>query len=466
MRLQCYEGIDAAAALYEWNYPRQLLAIRQARAPAATSTSTTTSFLIERPLLAGAAPPGRDRAADRRDRPLRPRVRGLPARIPLRLPDLDSRARHDPRRRAAGRDPHLQPHARAARGAAPPLRLSLDRLSRRRSARRASSMLRAATSREPRRAPWSPPSGDSARGRWPSRPASPKPSTGPRPRPCCNEHGAPWPDAFRRSLGVLIKDEEDFVHAGAEDRRRFSPRRRHERRGAHRSLRFLGFAALLRRSVLPSRPSRLMRLARCDRAFSAPPGSAISAAPRTRHWRRRPTASPNSTRCSTRIFSATLVPAIGIGDRATRSRRAPPTIRPADQSRSSARTRMNPARKATGRREAFGAPLRAPAARTSAAPLRPRRCRRAAAAARLSLARRARRRRHRSRGACFARPMRTCRRVIRLRRRRRRLRQRRILLLDRRLRLDEGAHRGASALRPCAGRAPPTRSRSSPSARG
>src|SRR5215510_42354 len=30
VRLQCYEGIDAAHALYEWNYQRQLLAIRQA----------------------------------------------------------------------------------------------------------------------------------------------------------------------------------------------------------------------------------------------------------------------------------------------------------------------------------------------------------------------------------------------------------------------------------------------------
>ena len=30
IRLQCYEGIDAAEALYEWNYPRQLLRIRVA----------------------------------------------------------------------------------------------------------------------------------------------------------------------------------------------------------------------------------------------------------------------------------------------------------------------------------------------------------------------------------------------------------------------------------------------------
>ena len=33
IRLQCYEGIDASAALYEWNYPRQMLAIRQAGRP-------------------------------------------------------------------------------------------------------------------------------------------------------------------------------------------------------------------------------------------------------------------------------------------------------------------------------------------------------------------------------------------------------------------------------------------------
>ena len=41
-----------------------------------------------------AARAGRGRAADRRDRPLGSRVRGVPARVPLRLPDLDPRARH------------------------------------------------------------------------------------------------------------------------------------------------------------------------------------------------------------------------------------------------------------------------------------------------------------------------------------------------------------------------------------
>ncbi len=50
IRLQCYEGIDASAALYEWNYPRQMLAIRQAGAEYVNVWAD--QFLLERPLLA------------------------------------------------------------------------------------------------------------------------------------------------------------------------------------------------------------------------------------------------------------------------------------------------------------------------------------------------------------------------------------------------------------------------------
>ena len=50
VRLQCYEGIDASAALYEWNYPRQMLAIRQAGEK--TVDIYSDEFLIERPMLA------------------------------------------------------------------------------------------------------------------------------------------------------------------------------------------------------------------------------------------------------------------------------------------------------------------------------------------------------------------------------------------------------------------------------
>src|SRR6188472_4077298 len=50
IRLQCYEGIDASAALYEWNYPRQMLAIRQAGDQ--PIDIYRDDFLIERPMLA------------------------------------------------------------------------------------------------------------------------------------------------------------------------------------------------------------------------------------------------------------------------------------------------------------------------------------------------------------------------------------------------------------------------------
>ncbi|WP_420392270.1 AAA family ATPase [Acuticoccus sp.] len=49
LRLQCYEGIDAATALYEWNYPRQMLAIRQAGE--AYVNIYADDYLIARPML-------------------------------------------------------------------------------------------------------------------------------------------------------------------------------------------------------------------------------------------------------------------------------------------------------------------------------------------------------------------------------------------------------------------------------
>jgi MoxR-like ATPase len=57
IRLQCYEGLDVTHALYEWNYPRQLLEIRLLEASheldraRATEHLFTESFLIKRPLL-------------------------------------------------------------------------------------------------------------------------------------------------------------------------------------------------------------------------------------------------------------------------------------------------------------------------------------------------------------------------------------------------------------------------------
>jgi MoxR-like ATPase len=57
IRLQCYEGLDVASAVYEWNYARQMIEIRLAEAMGDADRSTLSSdifrreFLIERPLL-------------------------------------------------------------------------------------------------------------------------------------------------------------------------------------------------------------------------------------------------------------------------------------------------------------------------------------------------------------------------------------------------------------------------------
>jgi MoxR-like ATPase len=62
VRLQCYEGLDTAAAVYEWNYPRQMIEIRLAEAAGNVERGElahdifTTRFLLRRPLLQALSP--------------------------------------------------------------------------------------------------------------------------------------------------------------------------------------------------------------------------------------------------------------------------------------------------------------------------------------------------------------------------------------------------------------------------
>src|SRR6056297_1089683 len=62
IRLQCYEGLDAASALYEWNFAAQMIAIRTAEAAGSADRSVlqrelfSEEFLIKRPLLAAMEP--------------------------------------------------------------------------------------------------------------------------------------------------------------------------------------------------------------------------------------------------------------------------------------------------------------------------------------------------------------------------------------------------------------------------
>jgi MoxR-like ATPase len=62
IRLQCYEGLDASSAVYDWNFPAQMIAIRTAEASGAADRGALQQelfgpdFLIERPLLQAMRP--------------------------------------------------------------------------------------------------------------------------------------------------------------------------------------------------------------------------------------------------------------------------------------------------------------------------------------------------------------------------------------------------------------------------
>ena len=105
-RLQCYDGIDAAEALYEWNYPRQLLAIRLAESSGselAESDLFGLEYLVRRPLLRALEHPGPRPAVllideiDRADDDFEAFLLELLADASVTIPELGTvRATHPP----------------------------------------------------------------------------------------------------------------------------------------------------------------------------------------------------------------------------------------------------------------------------------------------------------------------------------------------------------------------------------
>jgi MoxR-like ATPase len=106
IRLQCYDGIDAAEALYEWNYPRQLLSIRLAEAqekPLSEQELFGPEYLIRRPLLRALQHPGPRPAVllideiDRADDDFEAFLLELLAEAAVTIPELGTvRATHPP----------------------------------------------------------------------------------------------------------------------------------------------------------------------------------------------------------------------------------------------------------------------------------------------------------------------------------------------------------------------------------
>jgi MoxR-like ATPase len=216
LRLQCYEGIDAAAALYEWNFPRQMLALRQqsesgGEAAKAPVDIYRDEFLIERPMLACLRRPEETvlliDEIDRSDHefeaflleflsdfqitiPERGTVRAYERPVVI-LTSNRTRELHEALRRRCIY--HWIDYPTPERE----MRIVMMRASG--VGERAARAVVAAVSRL-RREPLAKRPGIAETVEWAEAAT------------LLNEQGAQWPDAFRRSLGVVLKDEDDMVH--------------------------------------------------------------------------------------------------------------------------------------------------------------------------------------------------------------------------------------------------------------
>ena len=208
IRLQCYEGIDASAALYEWNYPRQMLAIRQAGDQ--TIDIYGESFLIERPMLASLrAPDSTVLLIDEIDRsdqefeaflleflsdfqisiPERGTIRAAERPVVV-LTSNRTRDLHEALRRRCVY--HWIDYPTAEREA----RIVMMRAS---SVAEATARAVVAAVGKLRREPLSKAPGVAEAVDWAEAAT------------LLNKGGARWPDAFKRSIGVALKDEEDLA---------------------------------------------------------------------------------------------------------------------------------------------------------------------------------------------------------------------------------------------------------------
>ncbi len=210
LRLQCYEGIDAAAALYEWNFPRQMLALRQQSESGGPIDIYRDEFLIERPMLACLRRPEETvlliDEIDRSDHefeaflleflsdfqisiPERGAIRAYERPVVI-LTSNRTRELHEALRRRCVY--HWIDYPTPERE----MRIIMMRASG--VSERAARAVVSAVGRL-RREPLAKHPGIAEAVEWAEAAT------------LLNEQGARWPEAFRRSLGVVLKDEDDLV---------------------------------------------------------------------------------------------------------------------------------------------------------------------------------------------------------------------------------------------------------------
>ncbi len=213
VRLQCYEGIDAAHALYEWNYQRQLLAIRQAGER--DIDIYDDRFLIARPLLQVLRAPTERLLLideiDRSDHEFEALLLEFLSDFQITIPERGTIA-------AAAR-PIVVLTSNRTRELAEALRRrcvyhwiaypDAEReaaiiMARAAGVAEATAAAVAAAVHDIRARPLAKPPGISEAVEWANAAT------------VLEKGGSPWPEAFRRAIGVLVKDEEDLAYLAPE----------------------------------------------------------------------------------------------------------------------------------------------------------------------------------------------------------------------------------------------------------
>ncbi len=209
IRLQCYEGIDASAALYEWNYPRQMLAIRQAGNDYVNIYSD--EFLLERPLLAALRNPATSLLLideiDRSDLEFEAFLLEFLSDFTISIPETGTvRAAQQPvvvLTSNRTRDLHEAIRRRCVYhwidypGSELEAEIVMMRAS---SVARATADAVVASVGLLRNEPLAKPPGVAETVEWAEAAT------------LLHSQGNPWPEAFRRSIGVALKDQDDLAY--------------------------------------------------------------------------------------------------------------------------------------------------------------------------------------------------------------------------------------------------------------
>ena len=212
IRLQCYEGLDVAHAVYEWNYPRQLLHIRAAQEGTVSEDELFgPEFLIRRPLLE--AIDADDPVVllidevDRADEEFEAFLLEVLSDFQITIPEIGTiRARRVPSVILTSNRTRELHDALKRRCIyhfiaypAPEREAQIIMLRASSVAEETARAVVAAVGRL-RHEPLSKPPGIAEAVDWAEAAT------------VLAKGGASWPDAFKRSIGVAIKDEEDNVH--------------------------------------------------------------------------------------------------------------------------------------------------------------------------------------------------------------------------------------------------------------